>query len=144
MKIAIASDHAGFTYKEIIKTTLSEQGHEVIDFGTRSTESVDYPDFIRPAAQAVADGKCERGIVLGGSGNGEAMVANKIPGIRCAIAWDLRSAKLSREHNDANMLSLGERMLSIHEALEIVELWLKTEFQGGRHIARIKKIDKPV
>jgi len=143
MKIAIASDHAGFAYKEIIKTTLSEQGHEVIDFGTRSTEPVDYPDFIRPAAQAVADKKCERGIVLGGSGNGEAMVANKIPHIRCAIAWDLRSAKLSRQHNDANMLSLGERMLSIHEALEIVELWLKTEFQGGRHIARIKKIDKP-
>jgi len=143
MKIAIASDHAGFAYKEIIKTTLSEQGHEVIDFGTRSTEPVDYPDFIRPAAQAVADRKCERGIVLGGSGNGEAMVANKIPGIRCAIAWDLRSATLSRQHNDANMLSLGERMLSIHEAIEIVELWLKTDFQGGRHLARIRKIDKP-
>lgn len=142
MKIAIASDHAGFAYKEIIKTTLAEQGHEVSDFGTRSTEAVDYPDFIRPAAQAVADGKCKRGIVLGGSGNGEAMVANKLPGIRCAIAWDLRSAKLSREHNDANMLSLGERMLSIHEALEIVELWLNTEFQGGRHLTRIKKIDK--
>jgi len=141
MRIAVASDHAGFTYKEIIKTTLQEQGHEVVDFGTRSAESVDYPDFIRPAAQAVADGKCQRGIVLGGSGNGEAMVANKVNGIRCAIAWDLRSARLSREHNDANMLSLGERMLSIDEALEIVELWLATPFQGGRHASRIKKID---
>lgn len=141
MKIAIASDHAGFSYKEIIKATLLEQGHEVIDFGTHSTEPADYPDFIRPAAQAVADGKCRRGIVLGGSGNGEAMVANKITGIRCALAWDLRSAKLSREHNDANMLSLGERMLSIHEAIEIIELWLQTEFQGGRHLTRIQKID---
>jgi ribose 5-phosphate isomerase B len=142
MKIAIASDHAGFAYKEIIKTTLAELGHEVVDFGTHSTESVDYPDFIRPAAQAVADKKCERGIILGGSGNGEAIVANKVDGIRCAIAWDLRSAKLSREHNDANMLSLGERMLSIHETIEIVELWLNTEFQGGRHLTRIKKIDQ--
>ena len=142
MKIAIASDHAGFNYKEIIKANLTEQGHDVVDFGTRSTESVDYPDFIRPAAQAVADGKCERGIVLGGSGNGEAIVANKVKGIRCAIAWDLRSARLSREHNDANVLSLGERMMSIEAALEIVKLWLTTDFQGGRHLTRIKKIDQ--
>ena len=99
-------------------------------------------EFYRSAfAEAVAQGKFERGIVLGGSGNGEAMVANKVKGIRCAIAWDLRSARLSREHNDANMLSLGERMMSIHEALEIIDLWLKTPFQQGRHINRIKKID---
>lgn len=141
MKIAVASDHAGFTYKEIIKTTLVEQGYEVIDFGTHSTEPVDYPDFIRPAAQAVANGKCDYGIIFGGSGNGEAMVANKTKGIRCAIAWDTRSAKLSREHNNANMLALGERMLSIHEALEIVELWLNTKFAGGKHIPRIQKIE---
>lgn len=141
MKIAVASDHAGFTYKEIIKTRLIELGHDVTDFGTHSTEPVDYPDFIRPAAQAVADGKCERAVVFGGSGNGEAIVANKVKSIRCAIAWDLRSAKLSRRHNDANVLSLGERMLSIHEAVEIVELWLTTDFQGGRHLHRIKKID---
>lgn len=141
MKIVIASDHAGFSYKEIIKTKLNELGHDVTDLGTHSTEFVDYPDFIRPAAQAVAEGKFDRGIVLGGSGNGEAMAANKVKGIRCALCWDLRSAKLSREHNDANMLSLGERMLSIHEALEIVELWLTTDFAGGRHIERIKKID---
>ena len=141
MKIAIASDHAGFTYKEIIKTTLIEQNYEVKDFGTRSTEQVDYPDFIRPAAQAVADGKCQYGIIFGGSGNGEAMVANKIDGIRCAIAWDIRSAKLSRQHNNANMLALGERMLSIHEALEIIELWLTTEFAGGKHTSRVQKIE---
>ncbi len=142
MKIAIASDHAGFSYKEQIKTVLIEQGHEVKDFGTHSAESVDYPDYIRPAAEAVAAGEFERGIVLGGSGNGEAMVANKVRGIRCAVCWDLRSARLSREHNNANMVSLGERMLSIHEALEIVDLWLKTPFEGDRHERRIKKIEK--
>ncbi len=140
MKIALASDHAGFTYKSIIKAHLITIGHEIKDFGTNNTEPCDYPDFIRPAAEAVAKGKCERGIVFGGSGNGEAIVANKVKGIRCAIAWDVRSAKLSREHNNANVLSLGERMLSIHEVIEIVELWLTTEFQGGRHLLRIKKI----
>ena len=142
MKIAIASDHAGFSYKEMIKTALIERGHEIRDFGTYSVESVDYPDFIRPAAEAVATGKFERGIVLGGFGNGGAMVANKVKGIRCAVCWDLRSARLSREHNNANMLALGEWMMSIHEALEIVELWLKRPFQGGRHHRRIEKIEK--
>ena len=141
MKIAIASDHAGFSYKEQIKTVLIEQGHEIKDFGTDSEESCDYPDFIRPAAQAVATGEFERGIVLGGSGNGEAMVANKVKGIRCALCWDLRSAKFSREHNDANMLSLGERMMSIHEALEIIDLWLRTQFEGGRHQPRLSKME---
>ena len=141
MKIAIASDHAGFSYKEQIKTVLIEQGHEVRDFGTHSAESCDYPDFIRPAAEAVAGGEFERGIVLGGTGNGEAMVSNKVQGIRCAVCWDLRSARLSREHNDANMMSLGERMMSIHEALEIVDLWLKTPFAGERHKRRIDKIE---
>jgi len=143
MKIAIASDHAGFSYKEQVKTVLIEQGHEVRDFGTHSAESVDYPDFIRPAAEAVARGEFERGIILGGTGNGEAMVANKVVGIRCAVCWDLRSARLSREHNDANMMSLGERTMSIHEALEIVDLWLKTPFSGERHKRRIDKIEKP-
>ena len=142
MKIAIASDHAGFKYKEYIKTILIERGYEVKDFGTHSEESCDYPDFIRPAARAVAGGEFERGIVLGGSGNGEAMAANKIKGIRCALCWDLRSARLSREHNDANVLSLGERMLSIHEAIEIVDLWLSTPFEGGRHLQRINKLDQ--
>lgn len=142
MKIAMASDHAGFGYKERIKAFLIENGHEVKDFGTYSSESCDYPDFNRPAAEAVAGGGFERGIILGGSGNGEAMAANKVCGVRCAVCWELRSARFSREHNDANMMSLGERMMSIEEALEIVELWLGTDFGGGRHIRRIEKIEK--
>jgi ribose 5-phosphate isomerase B len=141
MKIAIASDHAGFEYKEKIKQFLIDAGHEVKDFGTHSSQSCDYPDFIHPAAQAVADGKCQRGIVLGGSGNGEAIAANKVRGVRCGLAWDLRSARLCRQHNDANVLSLGQRMMAIEEALEIVELWLATEFEGGRHQQRIDKIE---
>lgn len=142
MRIAIASDHAGFRYKEQIKTVLIEGGYEVKDFGTHCVEPVDYPDIVRPAAASVANGEFERGIVLGGSGNGEAMVANKTVGIRCAVCWNLRSARLSREHNDANMLSLGERMMSIYEALEIVELWLNTPFEGGRHKRRVENIEK--
>jgi ribose 5-phosphate isomerase B len=142
MRIAIASDHAGYLYKEEIKQFLAEKGHEVKDFGTDSAKSCDYPDFIRPAAQAVAAGEFERGIVLGGSGNGEAIAANKVTGVRCALCWDLRSARFSREHNDANVLSLGERMMAVSEALEIVELWLTTKFEGGRHIRRIEKIEK--
>lgn len=141
MKIAIASDHAGFVYKERIREYLAGLGHEVEDFGTTSPESCDYPDFIRPAAQAVATGRADRGIVLGGSGNGEAIVSNRVPGIRCAIAWDLRSARYSREHNDANVLSLGQRMLAYEEVTEILDLWLATPFEGGRHQARIEKID---
>ena len=141
MKIAIASDHAGFDYKEKIKQFLTDVGHEVTDFGTDSSASCDYPDFIHPAAQSVVDGTCERGIVLGGSGNGEAIAANKVKGVRCGLAWDLRSARLCREHNDANVLSLGQRMMAIEEAFEIVELWLATEYEGGRHQKRIDKIE---
>jgi ribose 5-phosphate isomerase B len=140
MKIAIGSDHAGFEYKEAIKAWLIKAGHDVIDFGTSGTAPVDYPDFIRPAAEAVASGECERGIVLGGSGNGEAMVANKVHGIRCAIAWNEESASLSRHHNDANVLSLGERMMPKELALQIVDIWLTTRFDGGRHIERIQKM----
>lgn len=142
MKIAIASDHSGFKYKQQIKTVLVEHGHEVKDFGTYSAEVCDYPDFIRPAAGAVATGKFERGIVLSGTGNSGAIVANKIAGIRCAVCWDLRSAKFSRENNDANMLAVGERMTSIEEALEVVDIWLKTPFAGGRHKPRIEKIEE--
>jgi ribose 5-phosphate isomerase B len=141
MKIAIASDHAGYQYKEKIKAHLTEAGHEVTDFGTDSPERCDYPDYIKPAARAVIDGKCERAIVLGGSGNGEAIAANKVAGIRCALCWDLRSAKLSRLHNNANALSMGQRMLAIEEALEIADLWLETPFEGDRHIKRIEKIE---
>lgn len=141
MRIAIGSDHAGFEYKEKIKGLLTSLGHEVRDFGTFSTEPVDYPLFIRPAAQAVANGECDRGIVLGGSGNGEAMVANKVRGIRCALCWNLETARLAREHNDSNVLSLGERMIPEDLALEIVKLWLETPFAGGRHIHRIAEIE---
>src|SRR5947208_9555751 len=126
MKIAIGSDHAGFQYKEKIRESLKQLGHDVKDFGTYSEEPVDYPLFIRPAAEAVARGECERGIVLGGSGNGEAIVANKVRGIRCALCWNLDSARLSRQHNDANVLSLGQRMIPLQTALEIVKVWLAT------------------
>jgi len=141
MKIALASDHAGFRYKEEIRKVLISQGHETIDFGTHSEESVDYPLFIRPAAAAVARGECERGIVLGGSGNGEAMVANRILGIRCALCWSAESAELARRHNDANMISLGQRLIGLETALEIVRIWLTAPFDGGRHLRRIRQID---
>jgi ribose 5-phosphate isomerase B len=141
LRVAIGSDHAGFEYKEKIKALLTSLGHEVRDFGTFSTEPVDYPLFIRPTAQAVASGECDRGIVLGGSGNGEAIVANKVHGIRCALCWSLETAKLAREHNDSNVLSLGQRMIPEDLALEIVKTWLVTTFEGGRHIRRIAEIE---
>ena len=141
MKIALGCDHAGFEYKETIKQWLTAHGHEVKDFGTFSNERVDYPDFIRPAAEAVARGECERGIVLGGSGNGEAIVANKVRGVRCGLCWNEETARLNRQHNDGNVLSLGQRMIPQELALRIVEIWLTTPFEGGRHVARIAKIE---
>jgi ribose 5-phosphate isomerase B len=141
MKIALGSDHAGFRYKEAIKAYLQKSGHEVVDFGTGSTEACDYPTFIRPAAEAVAKGQCERAIVLGGSGNGEAITANRVKGVRCALCWSLETAKLGRQHNDANALSLGERQISLELALQIVQLFIETPFEGGRHLNRIRLID---
>ena len=141
MKIAIASDHAGFDYKTMLTTWLRTAGYEVVDYGTDSSESVDYPDYIRPAAEAVARGDCERGIVLGGSGNGEAMVANRVTGVRCALCWNVESARLGRGHNDANMVSLGQRMMTEETARAIVEAWLEEPFDGGRPARRIGKID---
>jgi ribose 5-phosphate isomerase B len=141
MKIAIGSDHAGFQYKEKIREYLQAKGHSVTDFGTHSDQPVDYPLFIRPVAEAVARGEFERGVVLGGSGNGEAMVANRVKGIRCALCWNADSARLGRQHNDANVLSLGQRMVSLETALEIVQIWLDTAFEGGRHQHRIDLID---
>jgi ribose 5-phosphate isomerase B len=141
MKIAIGSDHAGFRYKSLVKEFLTGLGHEVIDFGTDSEEPVDYPLFIRPVALAVANGEVERGVVLGGSGNGEAMAANRVKGVRCALCWNLESARLARQHNDANVISLGERLLTKQEALEIVRVWLDTPFEGGRHLRRIQLLD---
>ena len=142
MKIAIASDHAGFRYKTLLAEHLTQLGHNVVDFGTSSNDPVDYPDFVHPAAAAVASGACERGIVLGGSGNGEAMSANRHRGVRCALCYSEETAKLARLHNDANMISLGERMISEALALRIVEIWLNTPFEAGRHVARIEKLDK--
>jgi ribose 5-phosphate isomerase B len=142
MKIALGSDHAGYEYKEAIKRFLSDAGHEVRDFGTFSSEPVDYPDFIGPAAQSVARGECERAVVLGGSGNGEAMSANRFRGVRCALCWNLESAELGRRHNDANVISIGQRMVSQELALDIVRVWLETPFEGGRHVRRIRKLDE--
>lgn len=142
MRIAIGSDHAGFTYKEKIREFLAEQGHQVHDLGTYSDESVDYPQWIRPVAEAVANGEYQRGIVLGGSGNGEAIVANKVRGIRCALCWNVESAKFARQHNNANVLSIGQRLVSEQTALEVVDAWLNTEFEGGRHERRIKQIEQ--
>jgi ribose 5-phosphate isomerase B len=142
MKIALGTDHAGFEYKEAIRKHLQTLGHEVQDFGTFSNESVDYPLFIRPAAESVADGLCDLGIVLGGSGNGEAMAANKVKGVRCALCWSEETAKLAKEHNDANVLSIGQRQISEELALKIVDTWLNTEFEGGRHTRRIEMLDK--
>lgn len=139
--IALASDHAGFHYKEAIKAMLLSAGHAVRDFGAGSDAACDYPDFIRPAAEAVARGECERGIVLGGSGNGEAIVANRIRGIRCGVCWNEETAVWNRAHNDANVLALGARTVSLETALKIVQLWLAAPFEGGRHAARIRKID---
>ena len=141
MKIGIGSDHAGFEYKEEIKKFLVDAGHEVKDFGTDSTESVDYPRFIRPVAEAVANGETERGIVLGGSGNGEAIAANRVAGVRCALCWNVESAELGRLHNNANLISIGQRMVTLETALAIVKIWLETDFEGGRHIRRIDLID---
>ena len=139
--LVIASDHAGYLYKEKIKRFLADRGYTVADYGTSSEEPVDYPDFMRPAAQAVANGEFDLGIILGGSGNGEAITANKVAGIRCAVCWNVESARLAKAHNNANMISLGQRMMEDDTALKIVETWLETSFEGGRHIRRIAKIE---
>ncbi len=145
MRVSLGSDHAGFLYKEKIKAMLVGLGHDVKDFGTFTPDMVDYPLFIRPAAEAVANGSCDRGIVLGGSGNGEAMVANKVRGVRCALCWSEATARAAREHNDANVLSLGERMISEETALAVVRIFLETPFDpaagGGRHARRIAMIE---
>lgn len=142
MRIAVASDHAGYALKTTVTAHLTAIGHTVTDFGTFSTDPADYPDFIHPAADAVASGECERAVVIGGSGNGEAMTANRHPGVRCALCWNEESARLGRLHNDANVISLGERMISEELALRIVDLWLNTPFEAGRHVRRIQAIDR--
>jgi ribose 5-phosphate isomerase B len=141
MKIAIGSDHAGFRYKEILKQALVARGHEVTDFGTGSEEAVDYPLFIRPVAEAVARGEFDRGIVLGGSGNGEAIVANRVRGVRCIVAYSVESSRVGRAHNDSNVLAIGQRYIPEAELLPILDAWLQTPFEGGRHKRRIDMID---
>jgi ribose 5-phosphate isomerase B len=142
MRITIASDHAGYQLKEKLKEYLKNNGYQIVDFGTDSDISVDYPDYICPAARSVAEGNQSLGIVLGGSGNGEAMAANKIKGIRCALCWSENSARLAKEHNNANMIAIGARMMSEIEAIKILETWLNAEFEGGRHIPRIEKVNQ--
>ncbi|MBS3807087.1 MAG: ribose 5-phosphate isomerase B [Bacteroidales bacterium] len=139
-KIGLACDHAGYRLKEAVKQHLKENGYEVVDFGTDSSESVDYADFAHPLAEAVEQGKLDRGITLCGSGNGISMTANKHPGIRAAICWNEEITRLAREHNDANVCSLPARFLSDEEARQIVDLFLSTGFEGGRHQRRIDKI----
>jgi ribose 5-phosphate isomerase B len=141
VRIAIGSDHAGYNYKQLIVAYLRAHGHDVTDMGTDSTEPVDYPLFIRPVAEAVGRGDVERGIVLGGSGNGEAIVANRVRGVRCALTWSIEAAQLARHHNDANCISIGERLVDQSILLPIVEAWLTTPFDGGRHLRRIQEID---
>ena len=136
----MGADHAGYPLKEALKSFLQEQGHEVLDFGTDSEEAVDYPDFCAAAARAVADGRAERGIVLGGSGQGEQLAANKVSGVRAALCNDLHLAELSRRHNDANVLAVGGRIVAVPLAQEIVRTWLATPFEGGRHARRLGQV----
>jgi ribose 5-phosphate isomerase B len=141
-KIAIASDHAGFKLKEVLKKYLESKGYIIKDFGTFSGKMVDYPDFIIPAAESVAKKENDIGIVIGGSGNGESIAANKVKGIRCALCWNKETARLAKEHNNANLISLGARLITEKEATLIVNTWLKSTFKKGRHLRRIKKISE--
>lgn len=138
--IAIASDHAGYEYKELLKLHLESKGFQVEDFGTHSAESVDYPDFIRPAASSVSNGQHPLGVIVGGSGN-EAIVANRLRGVRCAVVWNEQTARLAKEHGDCNMIAIGQRLMSKEEAVTVIDAWLAADFKGGRHQRRIDKID---
>lgn len=141
LTFALGTDHAGYLYKEAIKEHLHNLGHQTKDFGTFNEESVDYPEFITPAAEAVANSLVDYGIVLGGSGNGEAMAANKVKGIRCALCWSVETAKLAKEHNNANVIAIGERQISKDLAIKIIDTWLDSKFEGGRHERRIQMLD---
>lgn len=140
MRVAIAADHAGYLLKEDLKEFLESEGHEVLDCGTDSTEPVDYPKFSEAAARAVIDGRADRGIVLGGSGQGEQIAANKVHGVRASLCNDLYTARLARQHNDANVLGMGARIVAPTLAMEIVRVWLATPFEGGRHVRRLEQI----
>ena len=140
MKIALACDHGAYDLKETVKKHLTEKGYEVKDFGTNSKDSCDYPDFAGPAAQAVASGECDKGIVLCTTGIGVSITANKVKGVRCALLSDLLSAKMTRQHNDTNVMAMGAAIVGEMLALQIVDTWLGTEFEGGRHQRRVDKI----
>ena len=141
ISIAMASDHAGFEYKELLREYLVSKGIKVDDFGTDSTDPVDYPDFIRTATYSIVSQKNSHGIILRGSGN-EAIVANRFQGIRCAVVWSLDTARLAKEHGDCNMLAIGQRQVTADEAIAMVDIWLASEFKGGRHQRRIDQIDR--
>ncbi|HUQ32151.1 MAG TPA: ribose 5-phosphate isomerase B [Pyrinomonadaceae bacterium] len=140
MKIALASDHAGYTEKERLKPLLRQLGLEVEDLGTVSEDSVDYPDYARKVAEHVAQGRAEQGVLVCGSGTGMAIAANKVPGVRAAVAWSEETARLARQHNDANVLALGARTTPLEEIPKIVRTWFETNFEGGRHAGRVEKI----
>ncbi len=141
MRIAIASDHAGYAYKCLIREHLEDLGHEVIDHGCHSAAACDYPDFIRPAAAALAAGEVDRAVVLGGSGNGEAIVSNRLAGVRCAVCHDEATTHWARAHNDANCIAIGQRVVGRKLCLQLIDIWLETPFDGGRHRQRLDKID---
>lgn len=141
LRVGLGSDHAGYRFKSIVAAALAGRGYQVRDFGTSSEAPVDYPDFVRPVALAVARGELDSAIVFGGSGNGEAMAANRVRGVRCAVAWNVESTRLARAHNDANVLSIGQRMLPEAELMPVVDAWLSVPFDGGRHASRIRKLD---
>lgn len=141
MRIALGSDHAGFAFKEQVKGWVKLMGHEPVDFGCHSESPVDYPDFVLPAAAAVASGQCDRGFVFGGSGNGEAMASNKLRGVRCGLGWNRESVRLTRAHNDANVLALGGRLVDPAELESMVRAFLETPFEGGRHLARLARLE---
>ncbi len=140
MKIALACDHGGLNLKNAVKDYLKENGYEYVDFGTDSTASCDYPDFALPAAEAVANGECDKGIIICSTGIGVSIVANKVPGVRCAHCHDAYCAKFTRLHNDANVLAMGEKVVGVGYALQIAEAFLTTQFEGGRHQRRVDKI----
>lgn len=140
MRISFGSDHAGYELKERLVAYVASLGHEAVDFGTTSPERCDYPDFVIPAAEAVAAGDCDAAIVFGGSGNGEAIAANKVRGIRCAVVWNESTGRLAKEHNDANAISFGARQVEPDEAVRIVDAWLGASFEGDRHVDRLAKI----
>ncbi len=142
MRIAIASDHGGYELKEEIKNLLRERKHQIVDLGTNSTESVDYPEYGKACGEAVASGKADRGIVCCGTGIGISIAANKVKGVRCALCTDVTMAELTRKHNDANMLALGGRTTGRQTALDIVAAWLDTEFEGGRHQRRVDMLNE--